>query len=96
MGDWSQKKNKKLILKNPPESSEKKLSSSKSSNQCISKFTTPTIPNSVILQFGSFGKYKMRGHHCLCDMDHALLTAIDVFFKKAQQTMCDVDSFLNN
>ena len=92
MGDYNQKRNKKLTRKVPAEEKQKLAEVDPSPSR--SQFTKPTPPNSVYFLLGNFGCIKIRGHQCLCHMDPNIRKQVDVFFKKAQQTSCDPDTFL--
>jgi hypothetical protein len=94
MGDLSQKKGKKKLTEKTPANvleQEHILISSKISN----RFLKIAPPSSVVFQFSEFGIIKTNGHQCLCDMESRALRQLDVFFKKAQQNMCDVGTFLS-
>ena len=93
MEGLSQKRNKKGTENTPANALEQNgiIASSKTSR----RFLKIAPPSSVVFQFSEFGIIKTNGHQCLCSMESRTLRQLDVFFKKAQQNMCDVGTFLS-
>lgn len=96
MSDWKQKRDDGKLVKKTPNDEKHKLVEIKDSPTSHSRFTTVSPSNRTVVLLGYFGKYKTRGHSCLCKMNLQVQSELDTFFKKIQHNSCDVETFSNH
>jgi hypothetical protein len=85
--------NQKKLTRNTPANI---LKQDDISSKISNRFLKMAPPNSVVFQFSEFEVIETNGHQCICSMESRALRQFDVFFKKAQQNMCDVGTFLSH